>query len=165
MYGPRSVTVTRTLRPLRRLVTRSLVPNGSVLCAAVRRSWSNTWPLAVRRPWKPVPYQDATTMALPSPDRTDSCTIDANEGRGDARSVASAPSATQTFIRDLVISRLSFEERNGAPGKTRTTTAAPLATLRVPPGNFEGHRPVSRAPGNCPTPRSLSTAPDRGCCG
>src|SRR5690349_4773203 len=36
------------------------VPSGSDGCAAVSSYWSNTSPFAVRLPWKPGPYHDAT---------------------------------------------------------------------------------------------------------
>ena len=47
--GPRSLTMTTTEAPVRGLPTLTLVPNGSDLCAAVRPSGRNGWPLAVDR--------------------------------------------------------------------------------------------------------------------
>ena len=46
--GPRSLIVTIVEAPVRGFVTSTRVPNGSVLCAAVRPSGWNSWPLAVR---------------------------------------------------------------------------------------------------------------------
>lgn len=48
--GPLSVIVTTAERPLCLLVTRTLVPNGNDLCAAVRAPSFNRRPLAVRVP-------------------------------------------------------------------------------------------------------------------
>lgn len=48
--GPRSLIRTTTERPLRRLVTRTIVPNGSVRCAAVMPLALAVSPLAVRPP-------------------------------------------------------------------------------------------------------------------
>ena len=53
--GPRSLTRTTTLRPLRTLVTRSRVPKGNRRWAAVKASGLNRAPLAVRRPRKRSP--------------------------------------------------------------------------------------------------------------
>src|SRR3954447_9302425 len=59
---------TTTERPVRSLVTRSCVPNGRVLCAAVRAFVLNRSPFAVRRPWKPGPYQEAAPLWTCAPD-------------------------------------------------------------------------------------------------
>src|SRR3954463_5333301 len=61
-YGPRSLMRTTTDWPVRSLVTRSLVPNGRVLCAAVSAWVLNRSPFAVRFPWKPRPYQEAAPL-------------------------------------------------------------------------------------------------------
>src|SRR5215218_7155328 len=61
-YGPRSLMRTTTDLPVRSLVTRTLVPNGRVLCAAVRALVLNRSPLAVFLPWKPGPYQEAAPV-------------------------------------------------------------------------------------------------------
>src|SRR4051812_17351297 len=53
---------TTTERPVRSLVTRTLVPNGRVLCAAVRSLVLKRSPVAVRLPWKPGPYQEAAPV-------------------------------------------------------------------------------------------------------
>src|SRR4051794_4323824 len=53
---------TTTERPVRSFVTRSWVPNGRVLWAAVRAWVLNVSPLAVRLPWKPGPYQEAAPV-------------------------------------------------------------------------------------------------------
>src|SRR3954453_2200798 len=53
---------TTTDLPVRSFVTRSWVPNGSVLWAAVRAFVLNRSPLAVRLPWKPGPYQEAAPV-------------------------------------------------------------------------------------------------------
>lgn len=45
--GPRSLIRTITERPVRRTVTRTMVPNGSVLCAAVMAPGLNRSPEAV----------------------------------------------------------------------------------------------------------------------
>src|SRR5262245_171808 len=50
---------TWTVRPLARLVTRAYVPKGAVLCAATSRLLSKISPLAVRRPCRSLPYQEA----------------------------------------------------------------------------------------------------------
>jgi hypothetical protein len=44
------MTVTTTERPLLRLVTRTLLPNGNERCAAVNAPGSTLWPLAVLDP-------------------------------------------------------------------------------------------------------------------
>ena len=46
--GPRSLIVTIVETPVRGFVTFTRVPNGNVLCAAVRSSGRNSWPLVVR---------------------------------------------------------------------------------------------------------------------
>src|SRR3954452_23445303 len=48
-----------TERPVFSLTTRTLVPNGRLLCAAVMACVLKRSPLAVLRPWNPGPYQDA----------------------------------------------------------------------------------------------------------
>ena len=48
MYGPRSLIVTVTDRPFARCVTRTRVPNGRVLCAAVMAFGLNQPPEATR---------------------------------------------------------------------------------------------------------------------
>src|SRR3954470_12735785 len=53
---------TTTDRPVRSFVTRSWVPNGRVLCAAVSAWVLNRSPFAVRLPWKPGPYQEAAPL-------------------------------------------------------------------------------------------------------
>src|SRR3954447_7442126 len=53
---------TTTERPVRSFVTRSWVPNGSVLWAAVSAWVLNRSPFAVRLPWKPGPYQEAAPV-------------------------------------------------------------------------------------------------------
>src|SRR3954464_11873231 len=53
---------TTTDLPVRSFVTRTWVPNGRVLCAAVSALVLNRSPLAVRFPWKPGPYQDAAPV-------------------------------------------------------------------------------------------------------
>src|SRR5580658_796875 len=63
--GPRSLMRTMTVRPLRRLVTRTMVPNGSVRCAAVSLDGENVSPFAVLPAW----VQIAATCGL-SPART-----------------------------------------------------------------------------------------------
>src|SRR5919199_4579479 len=50
---------TTTERPVRLFTTRTRVPNGRVRCAAVSAFVLKVSPLAVRRPWKPGPYQEA----------------------------------------------------------------------------------------------------------
>jgi hypothetical protein len=47
--GPRSLIVTTVEAPVRGFVTFTRVPNGNFLCAAVRASGRNGWPLAVPR--------------------------------------------------------------------------------------------------------------------
>src|SRR3712207_6996700 len=57
---------TTTERPVRWFTTRIFAPKGRVRCAAVRALVLKRSPLAVRRPWKPGPYQDAMPdMAFP----------------------------------------------------------------------------------------------------
>jgi hypothetical protein len=48
--GPRSLIVTTVEAPVRGFVSFTRVPNGSFLCAAVRPSGRNAWPLAVPEP-------------------------------------------------------------------------------------------------------------------
>src|SRR5215212_9121271 len=61
-YGPRSLIRTTTDLPVRSLVTRTLVPNGRVLWAAVRSWVLKVSPFAVHLPWKPRPYQEAAPV-------------------------------------------------------------------------------------------------------
>ena len=49
-YGPRSLMRTTTDLPVRSFVTRTSVPNGRVLCAAVRALVLNVSLLAMRLP-------------------------------------------------------------------------------------------------------------------
>ena len=49
--GPLSFILRTTARPFSRFVTGTLVPKGSVGCAAVAEFMSKISPLAVRRPW------------------------------------------------------------------------------------------------------------------
>src|SRR3954465_12452994 len=63
-YGPRSLMRTTTDLPVRSLVTRTLVPNGRVLWAAVRSLGLNVSPLAGRLPGKPGPYQEAAPVCI-----------------------------------------------------------------------------------------------------
>jgi len=49
--GSRSVMVTTTLAPVVSDVTRTTLPSGSVVWAAVMAFWSNRLPSLVRRPW------------------------------------------------------------------------------------------------------------------
>ena len=58
--GPRSLTRTTTVRPLRRFVTLTCVPKGNVGCAIVIASESKRSPLAVGRSWKAAPYHETT---------------------------------------------------------------------------------------------------------
>src|SRR5215203_129836 len=53
---------TTTDLPVRSFVTRSWVPNGRVLSAAVSAWVLKRSPLAVRLPWKPGPYQEAAPV-------------------------------------------------------------------------------------------------------
>ena len=62
--GPRSLIVTTTLRPFLTWVTRTRVPKGRLRWAAVRAFMLKRAPLAVLRPWKPGPYQEATPTRL-----------------------------------------------------------------------------------------------------
>src|SRR3954451_1103407 len=61
-YGPRSLMRTTTDFPVFSLVTRTLVPNGRVLWAAVRSLVLKVSRFAVRLPWKPGPYQEAAPV-------------------------------------------------------------------------------------------------------
>src|SRR5690606_4127499 len=65
--GPRSLMRTTTERPVAGYSTRTRVPKGSVLCAAVSACMSNGSPLAVRRPWWRSPYQDARPRSITGP--------------------------------------------------------------------------------------------------
>ena len=74
--GPRSLIVTIVEEPVRGFVSFTRVPNGSFLCAAVRPSGRNAWPLAVLEPalyWvafiEPLgqlPCVDAARATLPN---------------------------------------------------------------------------------------------------
>src|SRR5689334_11604123 len=57
--GPRSVMRTVVLFPLFTFVTRTIVSNGSVRCAAVSLYISYISPLEARRPLNGSPYHDA----------------------------------------------------------------------------------------------------------
>ena len=73
--GPRSFTLTTTLRPLRRFVTFTFVPNGNVGCAIVSALALNSSPLAVGRLWNWPPYQETVpswTAAWAMPNGTSS---------------------------------------------------------------------------------------------
>ena len=58
--SPRSVMRTTTDRLFLRLTTRTIEPKGSVGWQAVIAYMSNRSPLAVRRPLKTPPYQEAS---------------------------------------------------------------------------------------------------------
>src|SRR3712207_508928 len=60
---------TTTERPVRSFTTRTCVPNGRVRWAAVRALALKVSPLAVLRPWKPGPYQEARPLWSTRPDR------------------------------------------------------------------------------------------------
>src|SRR5215211_7306545 len=60
--GPRSLMRTMAERPVLRWVTLTRVPKGRERCAAVRLLVLKISPFAVRRPWKPGPYQDACPL-------------------------------------------------------------------------------------------------------
>src|ERR1022692_1337980 len=74
--GPRSLMMTTTVAPVRGLLTLTLVPNGSGLCAAVRPAGRNGSPLAVPAPvlyWVAfiappgqVPWADPAKAAPPN---------------------------------------------------------------------------------------------------
>src|ERR671922_1459516 len=55
---------TWTVRPLARLVTKAYVPKGAVLCAATSWLLSKISPLAVRRPCRSLPYQEARPYCI-----------------------------------------------------------------------------------------------------
>jgi hypothetical protein len=55
---------TITKRPFPRSVTRTHVPSGKVLCAAVSWPGSKITPLAVRRPASFVPYHEAVPIRV-----------------------------------------------------------------------------------------------------
>src|SRR6516165_9471159 len=68
-YGPRSVIVTVTAKPFFLLVTLTLEPKGSDLCAAVMKLSSRGMPLAVLVPRcdaSPTAYTDATQSSAPT---------------------------------------------------------------------------------------------------
>ena len=62
MCGPRSFTRSNMFLLFLRLVTRMVVPKGSVRCAAVNAFESKISPLAVVFPWNSWPYQLATPI-------------------------------------------------------------------------------------------------------
>jgi hypothetical protein len=74
--GPRSLIVTTVEAPVRGFVTLIRVPNGSFLCAAVRASGRDGWPLAVPRlelycvafiePLGQLPSVDPAAKAIPT---------------------------------------------------------------------------------------------------
>src|SRR5262245_66001441 len=91
-------------------------------------------------------------MALLSCDRAGSSTIDASEGSGNARTTASAPKITQSFIRALVISRLSFEERNGGAGQNSNHHSRPASHAPNPAWELRGSLTRLACPGQLPNP-------------
>jgi hypothetical protein len=74
--GPRSLIVTTVEAPVRGFVSFTRVPNGNFLCAAVRPSGRNAWPLAVPEPslyWvafieplRQLPWVGAAMATLPN---------------------------------------------------------------------------------------------------
>src|SRR4051794_20932344 len=89
---------TTTDLPVRSFVTRTLVPNGRVLCAAVRSLVLKRSPLAVSLPWKPRPYHRALPL----------WTGFASSARG-AEVVASAPPrATAAMARAFAAFSMRF---------------------------------------------------------
>src|SRR5215212_12186762 len=89
---------TTTDVPVRSFVTRTLVPNARVLCAAVRSLVLKRSPLAVSLPWKPGPYHEALPLwtGLASSARV-------------AEVVASAPPrATAAMARAFAAFRMCF---------------------------------------------------------
>ena len=102
LKGPRSLMRTVTSRPLLRLTTRTRLPKGRVLCAAVKAWRSKRSPLAVRRPCHRLPpYQVASprcsnvvgsSCAKASLTRTSTC----SEASGDAASAGASGTAADT---------------------------------------------------------------------
>jgi hypothetical protein len=69
--GPRSLMRTTTSLPSTKDLTRTRVPKGKVLCAAVSSLVLKRSPLAVTLPWKRGPYHEAIPDSV---DRVDDCT-------------------------------------------------------------------------------------------
>lgn len=78
MKGPRSLMRTTTSLPLTCDLTRTRVPKGSVLCAAVSSLVLKRSPLAVRLPWKRGPYHEAM------PDSAQPVAVSFSDTTGDA---------------------------------------------------------------------------------
>src|SRR5919206_4977946 len=92
---------TTTERPVRLFTTRTLAPNGRVRCAAVSALVLKVSPLAVRRPWRPGPYQEARPERVFSEDSA----LTAAEP---TKHVATARAAAATRLEArIMISRLS----------------------------------------------------------
>src|SRR4051794_40405473 len=105
---------TTTERPVRSLVTRSCVPNGRVLCAAVRAFVLNRSPFAVRRPWKPGPYQEAAPLWTCAPDPAVFACGLASATPAPQVAAARTRAATLKAVRDpIILSSLVVSECGG----------------------------------------------------
>ncbi len=103
------------LRPLSRLVTRTLVPSGRVRCAAVSAFMSNATPLAVVRPWCHSPYHDARPISS-NRSRLRSSTPPSSSTRASWRISASADaSSRQSGSSDSIAATPG--DGGGPPGK------------------------------------------------
>ena len=113
--GPRSLTRTSADWLVSRLVTRTRVPKGSVLCAAVSWCMSYTSPLAVRRPWWGAPYHEAIpTSSLPATGGTGGVVMTAREQPASRASAANA-ATSGTRLRGPAMAALSCHRRRGWP--------------------------------------------------
>src|SRR5712692_214514 len=106
--------ITITDRPLRRLVTRTLLPRGSVRCAQVSLDGSKRSPLAVGRRANSPPYHEACPKTGPPE------TISA------ARGVAQEIDPTSATTPSQALLRANKRGRGIAP-------PAPLGTVRMIP--------------------------------
>jgi len=100
--GPRSLILTTTDRPLARFVTRTRLPRGSVVWAAVSAPPSNVSPLAVRRCSNPGPYHEATPTGPEPPGR---CARSRRGAQPAAAAAAASASAALRRARRLLPSR------------------------------------------------------------
>src|ERR1700722_19729584 len=90
---------TMTVRPLRRLVTRTMVPNGNVRCAAVSLDGENVSPFEVLPAW----VQIVASCGL-SPATADTTS--------DANPVAKTTAQAAIRIADLIMRRVPCGRRN-----------------------------------------------------
>jgi len=115
LNGPRSLMRTTTVRPLRRLVTRTIVPNGKVRCAAVSFSDTKRSPLEVVPPtWVQIEATPGFSAANEGPAMNKTATGNAPPPRNPTKNRAK-PDTPRRIARPLSPARGSTNGLFRAP--------------------------------------------------